>query len=182
MPFTPLFPLLAGQLPLLLNARRIIEADMKDALEWAYGTAEPGPVYERIQFSTRHSRSFPLLIIQPAGNNAGLYEQGGVDQQHSFAVSIFLSDTDETNDDQAGRISKLTEALIRYYDATMMAFISATPAQWRQGFPGSGAEQGGVKVTVRNAIYGQIAQPREEAGVYIRSVTFELFIRLTESR
>jgi len=182
MPFNPIFSNLAGQLPLLQNAKRIIETDMKEALEWAYGSSESGPEYARIQYSTRHSRSFPLLIIQPAGNNAGIFEQGGVDQQHSFAVSIFLADEDLTNDDQAGRISLLTETLIRYYDATMMCFLSATRAQWRQNFPGAGADQGGVKVTVRNAIYGQIAQPREEAGVYIRSVNFELFIRLTESR
>lgn len=182
MPFTPLFPLLAGQLPLLQNARRIIETDMKEALEWAYGSAEAGPEYERIQFSTRHSRSFPLLIIQPAGNNAELLEQGGLTQTHSFAVSIFLSDTDLTNDDQAGRINALTEALIRYYDATMMCFLSATRSQWRLNFPGAGADQAGVHVIVRNAIYGQIAQAREEAGVYVRSVNFELLIRLTESR
>lgn len=181
MPFTPIFPDLAGQLPLLQNAAAIIRANFKDALEWAYGVNEPGPEYSRIQYSTRHSREFPLLIIQPAGNNAALIEQGGIDQTHSFSVTIALADQDINNDELPARIDALTQNTIRYYDATMMCFLSATRAEWRQNFPGSG-KQGGVHVSVRNAIYGQISRASEEAGVYVRSVNFELFIRLTESR
>src|SRR5262245_37881208 len=180
MPWTPLFPTLAGQLPLLLNAKAIIERDFEDALDWAFGAGTPGPEYARIQFTQRHSRLYPLLVIQAATSTPQPVDSGGMTQNHVFDVEIFLTRAISSGDLSA-QIDDLAKDVIRYYDATVMSFLSASSSDWRANFP-SGDDAGKVSVWCGNAVFGQLLQSEEAQGEYLHSVAFELQIRLIEAQ
>lgn len=175
--FTPIFPNLAGMIPLMAAAETIITEDFADALEWAYGAATPGPVYARIQNSQRHSSDYPLLILQPGTDNPAEIN-GGIQQDSIFDVEIFV-----TKDVNAGGslVDDLIRDLIRYYDATRMAWMSAGGARWRANFP-AGEDASKIRISCSNANFGQALPQRTKGGLYLYSVAFELRIQLTEAQ
>jgi hypothetical protein len=180
MAWTPLFPNLAGQLPLLKSAKTIIERDFAEALAWAFGAGTPGPVYQRIQFTQRHSRVYPLLVIQAATSTPQPLSTGGLTQDHVFDVEIFLIRSISSGN-LSDEIDTLAEDLIRYYDATVMSFLSASMADWRANFPASD-DAGKLQVWCTNAVFGQLLQSVEAQGEYLHSVAFELQVKLTEAQ
>src|SRR5262245_13530498 len=142
MAWIPRFPNWAGVLPLLQNAKFIVGRDIAEALVWAFGITTPGPVYKRIAFTQRHSQVYPLLVIQTATHTSSELV-GGVVQQAIFDVEIFLTRA-ISGSNPSDEIDVLAQDLVRYYDATVMAFISAKAADWRRNF--DGADQGKVHV------------------------------------
>jgi hypothetical protein len=181
MPFDPLFPYWAGQLPVLQSARAIVERDFVDALAWRCsldGSTE-GDSYARIQHTQRHSEKYPLLIIQ-AAQSAPAALTGGVRQQYVFDCEIFL-----TRDVGTGNVGTLLDGLaadlIRYYDATVMCLLSADADDWTENFPTDSEDQGRPQVWCSNAIFGQLEESIARSGLYMLSVAFELQVSLTES-
>lgn len=177
MAWSPAYPNLAGVLPILQNARAIIEQDFADALAWAYGVNESGGPYARIQYTQRHSQAFPLLVIQPATSSPAATGQGGVLQSHVFDVEIYLTRAISAGN-PSDSIDQLPQDLIRYLDATMMAFLSAPASAWRTNL---GTDQGAVGIWCTNIVFGQLQQAKEAAGNYLHSVAFELQVDLLES-
>ena len=77
-------------------------------------------------------------------------------------------------------VDALAVDLLRWYDATVMAFLSAPPADWRANFPDDEAVSK-LQVWCTNAVFGQLQEARETAGKYLHSVAFELQVKLLES-
>jgi hypothetical protein len=181
MPFTPVFANWAGMLPIQEAAKAIIEADFVDALAWrcALDGSTPGDAYARIQFTQRHSQQYPLLIIQPATDTPEPLGSGGIRQAHVFDCEIFLTRAISTGN-LGDAIDDLARDLVRYYDATVMAFLSAPDSDWVAEFP-AGSEAGKLQPWCTNAVFGQLQQSREVNGLYLHSVAFELQVNLIES-
>lgn len=180
MAWTPAFGDWAGLLPVLRNAKAIIERDIAEALVWAYGpNTPPATAYSRIQFTQRHSREYPLLVIQAATDTPKALGSGGVEQEHVFDVQIYLTREVSTATNFGGEVDALAEDVIRFYDATVMAFLSASSSDWRANFPNDGA--GKVKVWCTNAVFGQLQVSTETGGKYLHDVAFELRVQLIES-
>jgi hypothetical protein len=177
MPWTPRFANYAGILPILQNARTIIERDIDDALTWSYGSNPPGDTFARIQFTQRHSDVYPLLTIEPAGTEFNEIT-GGVELVHTFAVSIFLTAAiSKGNLSQV--IDELPQNVIRYIDAVTMCFMSASPADWRVNLV---SDQGKVTVSIGEITLGPLQEGlKEAAGKYFHSGLFGLTVGLTES-
>jgi len=177
MPWTPRFTNYAGILPILQNARTIIERDIVAALAWSYGSNPPGETFARIQFTQRHSDVFPLLTIEPAGTEFSEIV-GGIELVHTFACSVYL-----TQAVSSGNLSQVIDALpqnvIRYVDAVMMCFLSASPTDWRANM---GSDQGKVTVSIGEITLGPLQEGQKEAaGKYFHSGLFGLQVSLTES-
>lgn len=182
MPFTPAFENFGGLLPILTAAKTIIERDFAEALVWRCGLdgSTPGDAYARVQLTQRHSQAYPLLIIQPATDTPTPLGSGGAQQAHVFDCEIFLTKA-ITSGNLSDAIDDLAKDLIRYYDATVAAFISAPDADWIADFP-AGSEVGKLQPWCTNAVFGQLQQSREVNGLYLHSVAFELQVNLIEAQ
>lgn len=176
MAFDPIFPNWAGILPILQNARTIIERDIEEALAWSFGASTPGPVYSRIQYTQRHSRVYPLLVMQPATTTPEALN-GGVLQRHVFDCEIYLTRSIDSGN-LSDEIDTLATDLIRYFDATMMCLLSAPASDWQTDLSDG---QGKVRVWCTNGVFGQLFQSREAKGEYLHSMAFELQVDLIES-
>lgn len=181
MPWTAKYANRAGMIPVLQNAKTIIERDQAAALVWAFGAATPGANFARVQFTQRHSAEYPLLIIQAATDTPSELGTGGILEQHVFDVEIFLTREISVASSFADEVDTLAVDLIRYYDATVMAFLSASASDWTANFPNGGVDAGKVRVFCTNAVFGQLQQAKESAGKYLHSVAFELQVKLIES-
>jgi hypothetical protein len=181
MAWTPKYANRAGMIPVLQNAKAIVERDIGEALAWAFGGGVPGDVFKRIQFTQRHSAEYPLLIIQAATDTPSELGTGGLLEKHVFDVEIFLTREISVSSNFADEVDALAEDLIRYYDATVMAFLSASASDWTASFPGGGVDAGKIRVFCTNAVFGQLQQAREVASKYLHSVAFELQVSLIES-
>lgn len=183
MAFTPAWTNWGGLLPVMEAARSIIESDMAGALTWRSGLdgSTAGSTYARIQHTQRHSSQYPLLVIQPATDTPAPLGTGGARQAHVFDVEIYLTKSIATSTPGDAH-DDLVKELIRYYDATVHAFMSATDAQWTAHYPDdSEAKNGRIEVWCTNAVFGQLEKAKEIAGLYLHSVAFELQVRLTEA-
>jgi hypothetical protein len=178
--FDPIYPEYAGMLPILASAQEIIERDMGDALIWRFGVNPVGDNYARIQNTQMHSSDYPLLIIQPATDDRDPLGVGGIVDRQVFDVEISLTRSIDSGDPIDG-VNTLTRDLIRYYDATVMCFESAPGADWVSNFPGSEA-QSKVQVSCTAAVFGEIQAAREVAGLYLRSMGFQLQVRFIEGQ
>lgn len=180
MAFNPIFPTYAGLLPILKAAKGIAERDFVEALAWRCDLdgSTPGPDFARVQLAQMHSAEYPLLIITPSDSDPEPLGVGGVKQTHIMAAEITVEKS-ITVDDAIPAHNALIEELIRYADAVMMVWQSATADDWQLNFPGN--SQGVVQVSCRNFIYGPILRSKEEGGSYARSVAFELQVKLLES-
>ena len=177
MPFEPRFPNYCGMLPVLQNARAIIERDIADALEWAYGINKPGAPFVRVQYTQRHSDVFPLLTIEP-GDIDFVEIDGGLQLVHTFACAIYLT-AEISKGNLSAAIDQLPQDVLRYFDAVMMCFLSAPAADWRQNMT---SDQGKVTVSIGDVTFGPLQQGQKEAdGKYFHSVFFGLEVSLTES-
>lgn len=176
MAFDPIFTNYAGMLPILKNARTIIERDIEAALVWAFGANPPGEKFKRIQFVDRHSGRYPQFSIEPALSDP-TWITGGVEQTHTFdcAISLLRSIDGGILSEE---IDHLPQDLIRYLDATLMVFMSAPAADWRVNLS---SEQGKVDVQVRSIDFGRTVESVERKGQYFSSVSFQLIVSLTES-
>lgn len=183
MAFDPVFNVWAGMLPIMNAAKRIIEDDFSAALAWrcALDSSTAGADYVRVQFSQAHSQNYPMLVIQPAQSIPDLLGTGGIQQRHVFDVEIFL--TRAISGGIVDGINELSSDLVRYYDATVMAFLSATGAQWTASLPAS-HNVDEIKPFCTNAVFGQPIEgsARESAGQYMRSCAFELQVELIEGQ
>lgn len=176
MPFDPIFTNYAGMLPILQNARTIIERDIEAALSWSYGVNPPGEKFKRIQYVDRHSGRYPQLSIEPALSDP-TWITGGVQQVHTFdcTISLLRSIDGGVLSDE---IDQLPQDLIRYLDATLMVFMSAPGADWRVNLT---SEQGKVEVQVQSIDFGRSVESIERKGQYFSNVSFQLVVSLTES-
>lgn len=178
MAWEPVFPDYAGLLPVMQNAKFIIQRDIKDALAWAFGALDPGPEFVRIQYSQHVSAEYPMLVIQPA-TDAPVRIIGGILQSAVFACEIHVTASIDGDNDPTAQTDTLTETLMRYMDATRLAFLSAPTQDWRRNFaPGN---VGKVETWVTNGVYGQLADSEVIDSTYLRSVAFELQLKFTES-
>lgn len=182
MAFVPTFTTWAGALPILEAAKTIIERDIEEALAWRsdLDASTPGSVYARTQFTQRHSQVFPLLVIQPATSTPTLLGAGGVRQVHVFDVEIYLTKS-LTPATSATGVEDLVRELVRYADATMMAWMSAPDSDWSANLPAD-ADVGRYEVFCTNFVFGQLEQSREVKGEYLHSVAFELQVSLIEAQ
>lgn len=182
MAFSASFTTWAGLLPILEAAKAIVERDIEEALAWRSGldASTAGSAYSRIQFTQRHSQVFPLLVIQPATSTPELLGAGGVRQRHVFDVEIYLTKSLTPATSAAG-VEDLVRELVRYADATTMALMSASDADWAANLPDD-ADAGRFEVFCTNYVFGQLQQSREAAGEYLHSVAFELQVQLIEAQ
>lgn len=178
MPWEPRFPNYAGILPILQNAKAIITRDIADALAWAYGTNTPGEAFKRIQFTQHHSDVYPLLTIEPANTDFNEID-GGVELIHTFACSIYLV-REKSARESWDAVDMLPQDVIRYLDATMMCFISASSSDWRVNLT---SDQGKVTISIGEITLGPLQQGQKESdGKYFHSALFGLEVSLTESQ
>lgn len=180
MAFSPIYPNYAGMLPVLVSAQEIIERDMADALAWRFGVNPVGDNYARIQNTQMHSADYPLLIIQPATDDRDPLGVGGILDRQVFDVEISLTRSVDSGD-PVDAVSELTRDLIRYYDATVMCFESASGTDWTANFLTEDA-QSKVQVACTSAVFGQLQEAREIAGLYLRSMGFQLQVRFIEGQ
>lgn len=182
MPWAPAFPDWGGMLPIMEAAKTIIERDVADALAWRAGldSSTAGLAFTRVQLTQRHSQAFPLLIIQPATNAPQALGTGGVQQQMVFDVEIFIT-KNAASGNPSDAIDELARELTRYYDATVMAFLSAPDSDWLANFP-AGSDAGKIEPWCTNAVFGQLQQSREVNSEYLHSVAFELQLRFIEAQ
>lgn len=180
MPFSAIYPDYAGMLPILASAQTIIETDMADALTWRFGSNPVGANYARIQNTQMHSEDYPLLIIQPATDDRDPLGSGGVTDRQVFDVEISLT-TSINNGNPIDAVNTLTRDLIRYYDATVMCFESAPATDWTTNFT-SNTAQGKVQVSCTAANFGELQEAKEVAGLYLRSMGFQLQVRFIEGQ
>lgn len=177
MAWEPRLPNYAGMLPVLQNARAIIERDIGDALAWAFGANPVGPTFARIQFTQRHSDVWPLLTIEPVDIDF-VEIAGGLQLVHTFACAIYLT-AEISKGNLSAVIDKLPQDAIRYFDAVMMCFLSAPAADWRTNMA---SDQGKITVSIGDVTFGPLLQGEKEAdGKYLKSVFFGLEVSLTES-
>ena len=181
MPWNPVYPDIAGMLPVLKNAHRIVNRDIVDALAWAFGVNPPGAAYVRIQNSQHHSEEYPLFIFQPAAGNPSRIGNGGINQEWVFDCEIFVTKSIDASENFDVAIETLTEDVIRYYDATTMVLLSAPLQDWIYQFP-EPTKAGTVDVWCSQIIFGQIEDSEEKSGLYLRSVAFETTVKLLESK
>lgn len=170
-----------GLAPILDAARIIVQAEMVNKLAWRYGLDSlPTPSdYARIQNTQMHSRSYPLLIVQAAADNPALIGTGGVNQAHVFDVEIFLT-KQMSGGSPVDAANELAIDLIRYYDATRRCWRAASYADWMQSFPDT-VPDNRIEIFCTAAVFGQLSVAKEEAGLYMHSVAFELQVKYTES-
>lgn len=182
MPWAASFENWGGLLPILEAAKTILARDFADALAWRCDLdgSTPGSDYARIQFTQRHSAVYPLLVIQPATSTPERLGAGGVQQRHVFDVEIFLTKSLVAATSADG-VDDLARELVRYYDATVMALMSAADSDWEASLP-AGADVGKFDPWCTNAVFGQLEQSREVNGEYLHSVAFELQINVIEAQ
>lgn len=182
MPFSPIFTVYAGMLPIMEAAKTILEDDFLDALTWrcALDGSTVGADFARIQFSQMHSQKFPLCVIQPAQSIPANPGTGYIQQRHIFGVEIYCTRAISSGSQTDGA-NELTKDLCRYLDAVEMAFLSATGAQWTANLP-TDHNVDAVRPFCTNFVFGQLTagSARETAGQYLRSAAFELQVSLME--
>lgn len=185
MPFAPAFSKFVGILPLQNAALEIIADNFLDALGWrrALDASTGTTNYARRQKTVQHSDpKFPALFVQIATESSELLGTGGITYERIFEVQIWLSQAISGGSITDG-VNALSDELIRYYDATCMAWLSAPDSEWAQFFPaGSAGKIGNLIIRCTDAVFGQTQQGEaaEVAGQYARSVSFELVIKVTE--
>lgn len=180
MAFVPKFPNYAGILPIQEAAKGIIIRDFVEALAWRceLDGSTPGANYARIQLSQRHSKDYPLLVIQ-AESSDPLALTGGIKQQHFFDCEIFVTKSIGSGN-HADAIDELSKEITRYLDATKMAWESASQEDWQGNFPAD-SNSGKVEVFCGDIVWGELEKAKEEAGLYSRSVAFQLRVSLIEA-
>jgi hypothetical protein len=183
MAFQPIITNYVGMLPILQAAEQIIADDFAAALAWrcALDGSTPGANYARVQTEQMHSSKYPLLVVQPAQDLPDWLGTGGIQQRQLFDVEIFLTTSVDTGDPLA-QVRALTANLVRYYEATRWAFECATADQWT-AFAPAGADIESVSVKCGQGGFVGIAPgtTKETAGMYARSMAFEMEVRFTEA-
>lgn len=181
MAFDPAFSYAVDPLNFLDAAGAIVERDIYDALQWRANLdgSEVLAKFKRIQLSQRHSQDYPLLIIQPATDTPTAIN-GGIAHQMTFDLEIFATKNIGGGDRQSDKIDDLTRELLRYYGATRQCLISAPDEDWAAFIP-VGAKVGNkFEPFCTNAVFGELTEATEKAGLYCRSVAFELQLRFLE--
>lgn len=180
MAFVPKYPNYAGILPIQEAAKGIIARDFEEALAWRCSKdgSTPGPAYRRIQFSQRHSKEYPLLVIQTESSDP-VPVVGGIQQQHFFDCEIFVTKSVDGGN-LGDAVDELSKEITRYYDATFMAWESASMEDWQGNFPAD-ANVGKLKVFCSDIVWGELEKAKEEAGMYSRSAAFQLQVKLIEA-
>lgn len=184
MPFVSAFEKYAGMLPVLEAAKAIVERDIAEALAWRSGLdgSTPGPAYVRVQFSQAHSAEYPLLIIEPATDDGEPLGAGGIVQDMTLDCRIYITKALNSGDLQE-KHADLTREIIRYYDATRMALLSAPDSDWREFFPASN-DTSKFKLFATSAVFALVEEGKaaEVAGQCLRSVGFELRVGFIEAQ
>lgn len=180
MAFVPKYPNYAGILPIQEAAKGIIERDFEEALAWrcSLDGSTPGANYKRIQLSQRHSKEYPLLVIQTESSDP-VPLTGGIQQQHFFDCEIFVTKAVSTGN-LADAVDELAKEITRYYDATFMAWESASQDDWQGNFP-AGANASKLQVFCSDIVWSELERAKEEAGLYSRSAAFQLVVKLIEA-
>lgn len=160
-----------GFIALMLAVKKIAQTDGAEAVGWASQALEHQPSLEgfkRVQLSHRHSKDYPLLIVQPQFADTPWNERT-IEGSYRFTVECFVVGEDP---------DALTIALLVYLLALYMLFLSAPRRAWVEFFPvGQVAD---VDVQMGPIAFGQLGTSRESADLYVRDCAVQLTITLSE--
>lgn len=158
MAWQPAYPAINFGLPLIDNLIAIFNRDQAEALAWANGNAAMTS-FVRIHKCERIANKFPALAIIPISEFPDFLEDGGAKIELEFAFEIANS-SDKPDD--------LTEDLRKRVAAVRQMIEVATPEDITDGIQVN--THSPLLVTQGKALYEQVRESEQIAGLYYRSV------------
>ena len=170
MSWTPAQPNYAGIKAFHLAAVRIVEDNQRAALDWAGEAPNRLESFKRLQYAQRHSRLYPLLVVQPAQADYP-WQQQALAQVFTFGVMAFITGSD---------VDQLTLDAEDYLAALIALWLSAPRAAWVQFAPQQGSLVHEAIPEIRNVVFGELLESKEQSGLYLRSFALRLIINARE--
>ena len=110
------------------------------------------------------------MVIQPAQGDLP-WQQQALAQRFVYEVSAFITGPDP---------EQLTLDAEDYLAALIMLWLSVPLTDWLQFAPAGGSQVYNADPEIRNIVWGELLESREQAGLYLRSFALRLVINARE--